>query len=184
VKPDNTFFLEHCYQELPAHEQLRRKPRCKLTKLERHLQRFPPDAVHLQVVLEKHPKKELFGAGLSLRVPSNILRSEKQAPDPVPALDRATKTLLRQLAGFKSGLRREALWKRKERRAQLHSAKGSRFCAAPMANGTGPQNEGEVIRALMERHYAELLRYVRRHLWHEVRLGEVPAGAMMPRGSR
>lgn len=130
------------------------------------------------VVLEKHPKKELFGAGLSLRVPSNILRSEKQALNPVPALDRATKTPLRQLAGFKSGLRREALWKRKERRAQLHSAKGSRFCAAPMANGTGPQNEGEVIGALMERHYAELLRYVRRHLWHEVRLGEVPAGAI------
>ena len=92
-----------------AHEQLQSKLRQKLTKLERHLQRFPRDAVHLQVALEKHPQKNLFTAALVLRVPSNILRSEKRAPDPVPALDLATRTLLRQLSSFKSDLRRETL---------------------------------------------------------------------------
>jgi ribosomal subunit interface protein len=178
MKLENSFSWNVVTKNFHAHEQLRRKLRSKLTKLERHLQRFPHDAVHLQVALERHSKKDLFSAALSLRVPSNILRSEKQAPDPIPALDRATKTLLRQLSGFKSGLRREALWKRKERRAELHTAKVFRFADAPMANGTGPQNEGDVIRALIEQHHAELLRYVRRHLWHEVRLGNVPAGAI------
>ena len=178
MKLENSFSWNVVTKNFHAHEQLRRKLRSKLTKLERHLQRFPHDAVHLQVALERHPKKDLFSAALSLRIPSTLLRSEKQAPDPIPALDRAIKTLLRQLSGFKSGLRREALWKRKERRAGLHSAKVFRFADAPMANGTGPQNEGDVIRALIEQHHAELLRFVRRHLWHEVRLGNVPAGAI------
>ena len=35
-----------------------------------------------------------------------------------------------------------------------------------------------MIRALIEQHHAELLRFVRRHLWHEVSLGNVPAGAI------
>ncbi|MCL4789013.1 MAG: HPF/RaiA family ribosome-associated protein [Verrucomicrobia bacterium] len=161
-----------------AHEQLRGRLRQKLTKLERHLQRFPVEAVHLHVALEKHPKKELFRAALVLRVPSNLLRSEKRAADPVPALDLATKSLLRQLSSFKSHLRREPLWKRKQRRAELHAAKALRFAALPMANGAGPQNESDVVRALVERNHARLLRYVRRHLWHEMTLGRIPQGAI------
>ena len=80
------------------HGQLQNKLREKISKLGRHLQRFPTDAVHLLVGLEKHPKRPLFTAALTLRVPSNILRSRKQADDPVPALDRAVKALLRELA--------------------------------------------------------------------------------------
>ena len=178
MKLEDSFSWNVVTKNFHAHEQLRRKLRSMLTKLERHLQRFPHDAVHLQVALERHSKKDLFSAALALRIPPTLLRSEKQAPDPIPALDRAIKTLLRQLSGFKSGLRREALWKRKERRAGLHSAKVFRFSDAPMANGTAPQNEGDVIRALIEQHHAELLRFVRRHLWHEVSLDNVPAGAI------
>ncbi len=161
-----------------AHEQLQGKLRQKLTKLERHLQRFPRDAVHLQVALEKHPQKNLFAAALVLRVPSNILRSERRAPDPVPALDQATKALLRQLSGFKSHLRREPLWKRKARRAELHAAKATRFAATPMADGAGPQSGSDVLRALIEQNHARLLRYVRRHLWHDAALGRIPRGAI------
>src|SRR6266581_1460272 len=161
-----------------AHEQLQGKLRQKLTKLERHLQRFPRDAVHLQVALEKHPQKNLFAAALVLRVPSNILRSERRAPDPVPALDQATKALLRQLSGFKTHLRREPLWKRKARRAELHAAKATRFAATAMADGAGPQTGSDVLRALIEQNHARLLRYVRRHLWHDAALGRIPRGAI------
>ncbi len=161
-----------------AHEQLRGKVRQKLAKLERHLQRFTPDAVYLHVALEKYARKDLFRAGLVLRVPSNILRSDRRAADPIPALDKAAKSLLRQLSEFKSRLRREPLWKRKQRRAELHAAKALRFADVPMANGTGPQNENDVLRAFIERNYTRLLRYVRRHLWHEMTLGKIPRGAI------
>ena len=47
-----------------------------------------------------------------------------------------------------------------------------------MTSGTGPQNLGDVIRALMEQNYARMLRYVRRHLWHEAHLEKIPPGAI------
>ena len=85
-----------------AHEQVHQKVRSALSKLERHLEHFPSDALHLQIVLEKHPRRPQFTAGLVLRVPSNIMHSEHDAPDPVSALNGAVKTLLRQLASLKS----------------------------------------------------------------------------------
>jgi ribosome-associated translation inhibitor RaiA len=94
------------------HGQLQTKLQAIVGKLESHLVHFPPDAVHLQVNLERHSKKPLFAAALTLRLPSNILQSQKTAPDPVPALDKAIKALLREIAVLKSALRRESDWPR------------------------------------------------------------------------
>jgi len=178
MRPQGSFSWNIVTKGFHAQEQVHQKLRSSLSKLERHLEHFPSDAVHLQVVLEKHPRKPQFTAGLVLRVPSNILRSAQDAPDPVPALSGAAKTLLRQLASLKSDLRREGLWKRKSRRAELRATKPLRLAAAPLANGRGPQNLGDVIGALLEENYARLLRYVRRHLWHEVRLKKLPEGSV------
>ena len=92
------------------HGQLQTKLGEKVAKLGSHLEHFPPDAVHLQVNLERHAKKPLFAAALTLRLPSNILQSEKMGPDPVPAFDKALKALLREVAVLKSSLRRESAW--------------------------------------------------------------------------
>ena len=94
------------------HGQLHTKIEEKLAKLESHLEHFPPDAVHLQVNLQRHARKPLFAAALTLHLPSNILQSEKEAADPVPALDKAVKALLREVAVLKSALRHESDWQR------------------------------------------------------------------------
>jgi hypothetical protein len=47
-----------------------------LKKLETRMKHYPAGTIHLQIVLERHPRKPLFAARLTLRVPSNILRSE------------------------------------------------------------------------------------------------------------
>ncbi|HVM46968.1 MAG TPA: HPF/RaiA family ribosome-associated protein [Candidatus Acidoferrum sp.] len=94
------------------HGQLLSKLEQKVAKLESHLEHFPADAVHLQVSLERHPRKPLFAAALTLRLPSNILQSEKSGADPVPAFDRAVKALLREVALLKSSLRRESDFQR------------------------------------------------------------------------
>jgi len=101
------------------HLQLRRKLQQKIRKLETHLEHFPPDAVFLEVHLQRHPKKPLFGAGLTLYLPSNVLRADKFAADPVPAFDQAIKALLREVAGLKSALRRERDWRRVARRTDF-----------------------------------------------------------------
>jgi hypothetical protein len=71
------------------------------------------------------PKKALFVARLTLRVPSNILRSEKSASDVIKAFDDAVKALLRELVSLMADLRREIFWKRRERRKQLHALKAA-----------------------------------------------------------
>src|SRR5689334_9514667 len=99
-------------KRMRPHGQLQKKLQEKVSKLETHLEHFPPDAVQLQVNLEHNPKKSLFMVALTLRLPSNTLRAEKQGPDPVPALDLAVKALLREIAVLKSALRRESQWPR------------------------------------------------------------------------
>jgi ribosome-associated translation inhibitor RaiA len=94
------------------HGQLQNKLQDKVAKLESHLEHFPPDAVHLQVSLERHPRKPLFAAALTLRLPSNTLQSEKTDSDPVPALDKAVKAMLREVAVLKAALRHEGDWPR------------------------------------------------------------------------
>lgn len=84
-----------------------------------HLKHFPTDAVHLQVNIEKHPRKPLFAAGLTLRLPSNLLRAEKSGPDPVTAFDQAVKALLREISVLKSALRHESDWRRPAREMRV-----------------------------------------------------------------
>jgi ribosomal subunit interface protein len=168
-------------KHLHGHELLRKKLRQKITKLERHLKHFPPDAVHLHIALERHPKKEHYTAALTLRVPSNILRSEKSSPDVIKAFDDAVKALLRELESLKAELRRETFWKRRDRRERLHQTKSEGFAPEPQAEGAGPQNLSDVIRELLAAHYKRLLRYVRRQLWHDITAGEIPRDAMDPR---
>ena len=98
------------------HAQLQNKLEQKIAKLETHLEHFPSDAVHLQVNLERHPKKDWFATALTLRLPSNILESKKSGPDPVQALDQSVKALLREVAALKSALRRESAWQQVARR--------------------------------------------------------------------
>ena len=165
-------------KNLHGHELLRKKLREKISKLEKHLNHFPADTVHLHIKLERYPKKRLHIAALTLRVPSNILRSQKSAPDVIKAFDDAIKTLLRELASLKAELRRETFWKRKGRRDRLRQLKSGGFTTQPQAEGIGPQSESDVLRDLLEQHHRRLLRYVRRHLWHEIAIGELPAGAI------
>src|SRR5437868_5923682 len=94
-------------KRIRPHGQMRKKLQEKVNKLERHLVHFPADAVHLQVNLQQQPKKSLFDAGLTLRLPSNTLHAQKQGPDPITAFDRAVKALLREVAVLKSALRHE-----------------------------------------------------------------------------
>src|SRR5437867_6041096 len=80
-------------KNVEVNADLQRRLLGKVAKLERHLAHFPHDAMHLQIALERHHAKPLCTAGLTLRLPSNILHSEKSAGDIMPAVDAAVKAL-------------------------------------------------------------------------------------------
>jgi len=160
---------------------LEKKLQQKIAKFERHLAHFPPDAVHLQIVLEKHPRKDRYLASLTLRVPSDILHSEEAGRDLIGAFDEAVKSLLRKLKSYKSSLRGEKFWKRKERREKLHALKATGFAFEPQGEGAGPQTRKEVVRDLFQQHYKEFLRHVRRHILQDELAGDLPKDAVNPR---
>ncbi len=161
-----TFTWSLVVKNFRAHEALQNKLGQKIAKLERHLEHFPPEAVHLQIHLEKHTKRDLFLTRLTLRLPSNILHSEKSAADPIPAFDKAFKALLREVASLKADLRGEEKWKSKLRRAQLHEAKPLRFAELPLARGQKPQAVADPVLDLFQREQARLIHFVRRQLWN------------------
>jgi RNA polymerase sigma factor (sigma-70 family) len=160
---------------------LEKKFRQKIGKLERHLKHFPPDTLHLQIILERHPKKPIYTATFNLRVPSNILHSEKSARDLIGAFDAAFKILRRELESLKADLRREKFWKRKGRRQRLKQLKATGFALESQEEGMGPQEPADVVRELVREHYQELLRHARRHIRHDELVGDIPRNSLDPR---
>jgi ribosomal subunit interface protein len=86
---------------------LKQKLARKVAVLAKHLIHFPPETLHLQVVLEKLMKKERYAVSLTLRIPSNILHAEKSSHDLFEAIDSAVAALLREVKSLKADLRGE-----------------------------------------------------------------------------
>lgn len=169
-------------KHLKPHDQWQQKMRQKIAKLEQHLVKFPPDAVHLHVQVERVPKRGEFTVALTLTLPSNTLRSAKTATDPVAALDAAVKALLRELAALKADLRHETSWQRPPRRAEAPAVKPARVAVAPAmkpapARASAASLEEEVSAALTRENGA-LLELVRRRLNRDELAGEISRGAI------
>ena len=145
-------------KEVHGHPQLRKRLRRGIARLERHLQSFPPDAVHLQIRLDGETQPNRITAALTLRLPSNILHAEKAHADAARAVEEAVSVLLRRLDALKERLRREPAWKRRARHGRVA------FAAEPLPPGAGPEAAGEIERSLFEMHRPGLARYARRLL--------------------
>jgi DNA-directed RNA polymerase specialized sigma24 family protein/ribosome-associated translation inhibitor RaiA len=141
---------------LHGHPLLRQRIHSKLRILERHLQHFPPDAVHLLIALERHPRKEEHRAALTLRLPSHVLHADKTARSVIAALSNTMKALLQELKLHKAHLRAEPLWKRKASRKTL------KFSRAPEEGGDLPESLSEVRELFFESHRPRLVRFARR----------------------
>ena len=77
----------------------------RLEKIKKHLVHFPQGSVHLNIAMEKHARKDLFTAALTLHLPSNILHTEKSAGKFMTAFDDAADALVREIESLKAELR-------------------------------------------------------------------------------
>lgn len=152
----------------------------KIAGLAKHLAHFQPDTLHLQVVLEKLTRRDVYSVKLTLRLPSNILHVDKSDADLLLAIDSATRALKREVQSFKAHLHRDYRWKRPVRRAQLRDEQAIAF-AEPMDEGTGPQTDAEVVADLLAAHDQYLLAHARRLVRMAELTGEFPEGSVEPR---
>lgn len=173
----NTITWNIVNKNLTPGDAVREKLRRKIARLTKHLVHFPPDTLHLQVVLQKLAKKETHAVRLTLRLPFNILHAEKSDEDLLDAVDAATSALEREVDSLKGGKRGDYRWKRSARRAALRALTFS----DPMEDGAGPQSDTEVVAELLAAHVSHLLAHARRAIRMAELTGELPAGAVDPR---
>jgi DNA-directed RNA polymerase specialized sigma24 family protein/ribosome-associated translation inhibitor RaiA len=149
----------------------------KIAGLAKLLVHFPPETMHLQVVIEKLPKKGIHTAKLTLRLPSNILHAEKSEADLLHAIDAAIHALEREVKSLKAELRGDYRWKRPAWRARLNEEKAILF-SEPMDEGAGPQTDADVVADLLAAHDGNLLAHARRALQMAELADELPQGAV------
>ncbi|GIV04246.1 MAG: hypothetical protein KatS3mg077_2139 [Candidatus Binatia bacterium] len=169
-------------RNLHGHPLLRKQLSRRVQGLGKHLRDYPPDGVHLHVLIEKNPHRTLYTTSLTLRLPKHILHTEKNAPEPILSLDRAFDALEREVEKVKGHQRKEEEWKRKARRQRLAQVRAVGFAPEPLPEGEGPQEPRAVIVDFLERQYRRLVEHVRRHVRHDEFSGDLPPHAVDPRG--
>lgn len=149
----------------------------KIGGLAKLLVHFPPDSLHLQVVLDKLPKKGLFDVRLTLRLPSNILHAEKTGTDLLVTINTAMQALKREVMGLKADLRGDYRWKRPARRAELNAAKEARL-AWPVPIEAGVEPDSGHVAELFAANHSSLLSHASRVLRMAELTGDIPLRAV------
>jgi ribosomal subunit interface protein len=160
---------------LTAKEKLTRK----ITRMAKHLVHFPPQSLHLQVVLEKLEKKHSFTVRMTLRLPSNILHAEKSHEHLLSAIDSTAAALETEVKSLKAALCSDYRWKRPASRARL--VEEALLFSEPMETGTGPQTDADVVSDLLLALDEQLVAHARRELRMAELCGELPRGTLEAR---
>lgn len=138
-------------------------------KLERQVKMFAEDQVSLRGVIEKHATRMLFRASLLLEVPGRTLVAKEERPEAELALKDAFLELDRQLKKHKALLRREPIWKRRERRKD--PARAQETGSLPLA-----ERERTVLLDVVHANLDKLYGFVRREIAARLASGELFPG--------
>ena len=96
-----------------------------ITKVERKVRNFSPDAVFLRILIEENSVRALYLVSITMDVPGKTLATKEDRHDIDVAIRDAFIEIERQAQGQKSRLRGEHLWKRLRNRVALRQIKTS-----------------------------------------------------------
>ena len=105
----------HVSYRLPKLPAVEKDVQHQIEKLQKRLQVFRPELVHLRGVVEEISAKEGTSVSLNLRLPSGQMAAQKSAPTPTAAVKAAFEDLLQQLNKHKEILRASHKWQRGRR---------------------------------------------------------------------
>jgi RNA polymerase sigma factor (sigma-70 family) len=84
----------------------------QIEKIQKRLQVFRPELVHLKAVIDQNSPREGTLVSLNLRLPSGQLAAEEKAPSPTAAIKAAFDELIQQIGRHKELLRSSHKWRR------------------------------------------------------------------------
>src|SRR5581483_2836526 len=135
----------------------------QVEKLNKRLQVFRPELVHLKGIIEQNSPREGFVVSLNLRLPSGQMASQESAPVAQAALKAAFDDLIEQLTKHKDMLRSSYKWPRRRRvgttRPQPQVPFEQTIAAAPL-----PTVSPEDVTSYINANLGRLERFVEREI--------------------
>ena len=136
----------------------------QIEKIQKRLQVFRPELVHLKAVIDQNSAREGTLVSLNLRLPSGQLAVQEKAPSPTAAIKAAFDELIQQIGRHKELLRSSHKWRRWRGGAQESREPGVPFeqtVAAVLAPTISADDIGSYVNANLSR----LERFVDRELY-------------------
>jgi len=139
----------------------------QIEKLQKRLQVFRPDLVHLRAVVEEVSAREGTSVSLNLRLPSGQIAVQTKAPTPSTAVKNAFEDLLQQVSKHKDLLRSSHKWQRDRRGNSSRRATPVREVPfeQTLAAVFPPTISADDVRSYVNINLARLDRFVEREIY-------------------
>ncbi len=137
----------------------------QIEKIQKRLQVFRPELVHLKAVLEQNSAREGTEVSLNLRLPSGQLTADKKASSPTAAIKTAFDDLMQQINRHKEMLRSSHRWRRWRGGSQESAAEPGVPFEKTLASVQAPTISADDIGSYVNANLARLERFVERELY-------------------
>jgi len=145
----------------------------QVEKIQKRLQVFRPELVHLKAVIEQNSPREGTLVSLNLRLPSGQLAAQAKAPSPTPAIKAVFDELMQQIGRHKELLRSSHKWRRWRRGPQEAPEPGVPF-EQTLAAVLPPTISADDIGSYVNANLSRLERFVDRELSFRRADDEIP----------
>jgi len=170
----------HVSYRLPKSPAIEKDVQHQIEKLQKRLQVFRPELVHLRGVVEELSAKEGTSVSLNLRLPSGQMAAQASAPNAAAAVKTAFEDLLLQLNKHKDLLRASHKWRRDRRgNATRHQPPVAEVpFEQTIAAVFPPTISADDVRSYINVNLARLIRFVEREIYFRETQGTIPPNSV------
>ncbi len=168
----------HVSYKLPKTPDIEKEITHQVDKLQKRLQVFRPELVHLKAIIDQNSAREGTEVALNLRLPSGQLAADKKAPSATAAIKAAFDDLTQQITRHKELLRSSHRWRRWRGGAQNVQEPGVPF-EKTLASVHAPTISADDIGSYVNANLARLERFVERELYFRQSEEEQPGEGLM-----
>jgi RNA polymerase sigma factor (sigma-70 family) len=153
----------HFSYKVPKTPDIEKEINHQVEKIQRRLQVFRPELIHLKGVIDQNSVREGMLVSLNLRLPSGQLAAQEKAPNATAAIKAAFDELVQQIGRHKELLRSSHKWRRWRRGSQETPEPGVPF-EQTLAAVRPPTISADDIGSYVNANLSRLTRFVDREL--------------------
>lgn len=154
----------HVSYKVPKSPDIEKEITHQIEKIQKRLQVFRPELVHLKAVVDQNSAREGIEVALNLRLPSGQLAADKKAASATSAIKAAFDDLMQQINRHKELLRSSHRWRRWRGGAQQAQEPGVPF-EQTLASVQAPTISADDIGSYVNANLARMERFVDRELY-------------------